>query len=329
VVEWASDLDATTAEALQFTYREGPCLQVYTHRKPVLMPDLTSPASPAWSRWPTYTAELRRRTDYHGVFVYPLLANGVTLGALSLYRHTPGAPAAPGVIAPIAARITDRLSADLAHRHHRRTLSAMAEQHDQPPPPPGLDSPRQDRASQPPHPRPSHRPATPRPSPPTASSTTSPPDAYPFPSAHRPITTTDRNDERCGHPASTNPSLAEPRAPGTSFSCSTHASSWRYKWSMADPREPDQSWDRLRQRSEAAQERAGDLMGELADTAGRIAQTETDIARVQEEIAGSGVSRSAEQAREQTEKARAFAAHEREEQRRWSGRARDQDRPER
>jgi hypothetical protein len=109
----ASDLDATTAEALQFTYREGPCLQVYTHRKPVLIPNLSSPDSPAWSRWPTYTADLRRRTDYHGVFVYPLVVNDAAMGALSLYRRTPGAPAAPGAIAPIAARIADRLSADL------------------------------------------------------------------------------------------------------------------------------------------------------------------------------------------------------------------------
>jgi hypothetical protein len=105
----ASDLDATTGEALQFTLREGPCFEAYSSRKPVLLPDLANADSRAWSQWPTYTQQLTRRTSYQGVFAYPLLANGLAMGSLSLYGASRGNAGAVGAVTDIAARVADRL----------------------------------------------------------------------------------------------------------------------------------------------------------------------------------------------------------------------------
>jgi hypothetical protein len=111
----ASDLEATRGEALQFTVREGPCFESYTTREPVLVPDLRDGRSPAWSRWPTYAAQMIEHTPYQGVFAFPLLASTITVGSLGLYRY-PGAPEerAPlhgdgGDAASVAARIAVRL----------------------------------------------------------------------------------------------------------------------------------------------------------------------------------------------------------------------------
>jgi hypothetical protein len=105
----ASDLTATMGEALQFTVREGPCFAAYSRRRPVLAADIDHRDAPAWSTWPTYAEQLTRHTPYRGVFAYPLLAAGLVLGSLSLYRSSSGEPAGLEDVPVIAARIADRL----------------------------------------------------------------------------------------------------------------------------------------------------------------------------------------------------------------------------
>jgi hypothetical protein len=105
----ASDPTAAQAEALQFTLGEGPCLQAYTSRGPVLVPDLNHPDPAVSSRWPTYATQLTRLTSYQAAFAFPLLSNGVALGSLSLYRHTAGETGADAVIEAIAARCAGQL----------------------------------------------------------------------------------------------------------------------------------------------------------------------------------------------------------------------------
>jgi GAF domain-containing protein len=107
----ASDTDATVGEALQFTVREGPCFESYTSRRPVLIGDLHDPASPAWSRWPTYAAQLTQHTAYHGVYAYPLLADGTAFGSLGLYRRAGGIPGSLNDVTVIAARVAAQLLA--------------------------------------------------------------------------------------------------------------------------------------------------------------------------------------------------------------------------
>jgi hypothetical protein len=107
----ANHLTASLGEALQFTLREGPCFEAYRSRLPILMPDVQDPESPAWSRWPTYAAQFTQHTDYRGVFAYPLLANGVAMGSLSLYRRASGQPDHLDDVAVIANQVADRLLA--------------------------------------------------------------------------------------------------------------------------------------------------------------------------------------------------------------------------
>jgi hypothetical protein len=107
----ASDVEATVGEALEFTVREGPCLESYLSRRPVLIGDIRGPGSPAWSRWPTYAAHLTQHTAYHGVFAYPLLADGAAFGSLGLYRRAGGSPGYLHDVTVIAERVAARLLA--------------------------------------------------------------------------------------------------------------------------------------------------------------------------------------------------------------------------
>ncbi|HST86300.1 MAG TPA: ANTAR domain-containing protein [Kineosporiaceae bacterium] len=107
----SNHLAASVGEALQFTVREGPCFEAYGSRLPVLVPDVDSPESSAWARWPTYAAQLTEHTNYHGVFAYPLLADGVAMGSLSLFRRVGGRPDYLNDVEVIATRVADRLLA--------------------------------------------------------------------------------------------------------------------------------------------------------------------------------------------------------------------------
>jgi GAF domain-containing protein len=105
----ASDLEATTGEALQFTVREGPCFSSYSRREPVLLPDLHRSDSQAWSDWPTYAEQLVRHTPYQAVFAYPLLKAGLAIGSLSLYQRSAGRPDDLAEFAGLVSCVTDRL----------------------------------------------------------------------------------------------------------------------------------------------------------------------------------------------------------------------------
>jgi len=105
----ASDVEATRAEALQFTLAEGPCLDAYTSRCPVLLSDVRSPDSPAWSRWPTYAAELTRASPYRAVFAFPLVSGGAALGSLSALHRAAGQLDHLSALSEIAAWIAARV----------------------------------------------------------------------------------------------------------------------------------------------------------------------------------------------------------------------------
>lgn len=87
----------------QFTFGEGPCLDAVATRRPVLVPDLDSPEE---DRWPALTGALIDE-GVRGVFAVPIRVASVCVGALDLFRSTPG---------PLeAAQLTGaRLAAELA-----------------------------------------------------------------------------------------------------------------------------------------------------------------------------------------------------------------------
>ena len=81
-----SDPVSAVIEELQFTLGEGPCIDAYYQQRPVVEPDLATPAVLRWMAFSTRAVEAGARA----VFGFPLEVGGVRLGALNLYRDRPG-----------------------------------------------------------------------------------------------------------------------------------------------------------------------------------------------------------------------------------------------
>ncbi len=83
----ASDPGSARLEELQFTLGEGPCLDAYASRRPVLVPDL---ADGAMTRWPVY-APAAQAHGVRAVFAFPLQIGAARLGVLDVFRDRAGA----------------------------------------------------------------------------------------------------------------------------------------------------------------------------------------------------------------------------------------------
>jgi GAF domain/ANTAR domain len=81
-----SDPTSEALEDLQFTLGEGPCVDAFTLRRPVLVPHLDASAH-AW--WPAYTTAVET-FGIGAVFAFPLQVGASRLGALDVYRTTAG-----------------------------------------------------------------------------------------------------------------------------------------------------------------------------------------------------------------------------------------------
>ena len=80
----ASDEVATTAERLQFTTGEGPCLQAVHAHRPVSASD-----GALRTHWPVFAEQLFSRTPYRALMSLPVGHDGAQLGALDLYWADP------------------------------------------------------------------------------------------------------------------------------------------------------------------------------------------------------------------------------------------------
>ncbi|MCW2764299.1 MAG: hypothetical protein JWO11_258 [Nocardioides sp.] len=83
----SSGPDCEALEELQFTLGEGPCLDAYVLRRPVLTPDLGKAAR---TRWLGYGPAAQDQ-GVQAVFAFPLQVGAARLGAMDVYRTTPGA----------------------------------------------------------------------------------------------------------------------------------------------------------------------------------------------------------------------------------------------
>jgi diguanylate cyclase (GGDEF)-like protein len=88
----ASDANALRFERLQTEFGEGPCLAAFSTSQPVLVADLARDGR--FSRFGPSAAA----AGLAAVFAFPLLHDNGSLGALDLYRNTPG-PLSPDDIA--------------------------------------------------------------------------------------------------------------------------------------------------------------------------------------------------------------------------------------
>jgi GAF domain/ANTAR domain len=82
----ASDPAAERIEELQFMLGEGPCIDAFAARRPVLVPDL---ADGPMSRWPAY-APAAYDGGVRAVFAFPLQVGAGRLGVLDVFRARPG-----------------------------------------------------------------------------------------------------------------------------------------------------------------------------------------------------------------------------------------------
>ena len=83
---FATDDVSARIEELQVSLGEGPCIDAWSSRLPVIEPDLlrTSPG-----RWPLF-GPAARAAGASAVFAVPLQIGRTRLGALDVYRNTPG-----------------------------------------------------------------------------------------------------------------------------------------------------------------------------------------------------------------------------------------------
>jgi hypothetical protein len=78
---------AAELDELQFTLGEGPCVDAFGSRSPVLVADLG--AAGWWERWPGFTVA-GAAAGAAAVFAFPLVMGAIRVGVLGLYRKTPG-----------------------------------------------------------------------------------------------------------------------------------------------------------------------------------------------------------------------------------------------
>ena len=83
----ASDPRSERVEELQFVLGEGPCIDAFDSRHPVLVADL---AGEAMTRWPMYTPAAHQ-DGVRAVFAFPLQVGASRLGVLDVFRDHIGA----------------------------------------------------------------------------------------------------------------------------------------------------------------------------------------------------------------------------------------------
>lgn len=84
----ATDAVSGRLDDLQFSLGEGPCIDAFVHRRPVLVADLAVATDP---RWPVFAAAARQ-TPARAVYVFPLQVGAIAVGVLNLYHDRPGLP---------------------------------------------------------------------------------------------------------------------------------------------------------------------------------------------------------------------------------------------
>jgi len=82
----ASDAASVLIDGLQFTLGEGPCLDAFASRRPVLESDLGVIGT---ARWPIYSPAACNN-GVRAAFAFPLQIGAARLGVLGLYRKQPG-----------------------------------------------------------------------------------------------------------------------------------------------------------------------------------------------------------------------------------------------
>jgi hypothetical protein len=81
----ASDPVSQHVDDLQFVLGEGPCMDAFDDRRPVLVTDVADTAA----RWPLYAAAAEQ-AGVRAVFAFPLQVGGARLGVFDVFRREVG-----------------------------------------------------------------------------------------------------------------------------------------------------------------------------------------------------------------------------------------------
>jgi hypothetical protein len=83
----ASDASSQQVEELQYSLGEGPCVDAFASRRPVLEAEL---GVSGMARWPMYAAAVHDR-GVRAVFSFPLQVGAARVGVLDIFRDRAGA----------------------------------------------------------------------------------------------------------------------------------------------------------------------------------------------------------------------------------------------
>jgi hypothetical protein len=86
-------------DEFQFTFGEGPCIDSVRTGLPVLVPDLGDPRE---RRWPAYAGAVLE-VGVRAVYALPTAFSSSPIGALDLYRRTPGPLSADALVGGLVA----------------------------------------------------------------------------------------------------------------------------------------------------------------------------------------------------------------------------------
>jgi hypothetical protein len=115
----ATDAPAALLEELQFSFREGPCVDAATWRRPVLEPDLRLVSA---GRWPGLLPALAG-SPVRAVFAFPLQVGQIRIGVMDLYRDRPGMLSSPELDTALA--YADAATSILLNVQNDRTAEAV------------------------------------------------------------------------------------------------------------------------------------------------------------------------------------------------------------
>ncbi|MGW7045060.1 GAF and ANTAR domain-containing protein [Streptomyces avermitilis] len=113
----ASDEQVRLLELFQLQNDEGPCLDCFRTGAPVTVPDLSA----VTARWPRFAVQARR-SGFGAVQALPMRLRDEVVGALNLFRATPG-PFDPAAT-PLAQALADVATISLLQQRtaHRSTV---------------------------------------------------------------------------------------------------------------------------------------------------------------------------------------------------------------
>lgn len=112
-----SDPVSERVEELQFLLGEGPCIDAFAARRPVLAADLSETAE---HRWPVYSPAAQDN-GVHAVFAFPLQIGAVRLGVMDIFRSRVG-PLSEGEIRTAFSFAEITVEALLDTQEHRPRL---------------------------------------------------------------------------------------------------------------------------------------------------------------------------------------------------------------